>query len=97
MPTRLKRWLPRLGPELRAPLVDEVQVVPASGINCEVKGSWPGFNSHGVLEVFAYLCEAWGDYEGSAFLLFDIEMVIVAGYQQVGIGDTLVGAPHGLF
>jgi hypothetical protein len=30
-------------------------------------------------------------------LLFDIEMVIVPGYQQVGIGDTFVGAPHGLF
>ena len=67
-------------PGLVRSLIDEVQVVPAVCVNCEVEGSGPGFNSHGVLEVFSYFGEAWGDYEGSTFLFFDIEVVIVAGY-----------------
>jgi len=87
----------RKEPESLRPLVDEVQVVPAVSINCEVEGSGPGLNSHGVLEVFSYFGEAWGDYEGSTFLFFDIEVVIVAGYQHVCISDTFMGASHGLF
>lgn len=50
-----------------------------------------------VLVVFAYWGEGWGDDYCAVLLFFDVEVVVVACYEDVGVCYSFVGSSHGLF
>lgn len=64
-------------------LVEEVDVVDAVGGEVDGAGSGLGGDSVCVCEVLVDGGEAGGDDDGSMFLLFDVEVVVVAADEEV--------------
>ncbi len=60
-------------------LSDDCEFAPAVGCDDEGEGAATGGDTVLVGPVFGDLGEAGGDEDGSPFLLFDVEVVVVAG------------------
>lgn len=65
-------------------------------VGCEGEGSWAGFDAFAVGEVVSYVGEGGGDDEGSSFLFFDVEVMVVACDEDVGVCYSGVSSSHGL-